>query len=119
MNQASTGIDVSTATPKIAAKHMSNSIAEQHKRTTHRTWKIQGRNYTTLMALCQATPTIISMLEDHYSTVRHSEGALTLEQLGYCDWAVGSSRLPDGMSDAPNVWKMIMDVTSTAMEEFA
>jgi len=98
---------------------MSNSIAEYNKRVTQRTWIIQGRNYTTLMALCQATPTIIAMLENHYSTVRHSEGALTLEQLSYCDWVVGSSRIPDGMIVAPTMWKMIMDVTSAAMEELA
>ena len=119
LNQASSGIDISSVTPKVAAKYMTNSIAEYNKRMPQRTWKIQGRNHTTLMALCQATPVVISMLEHHYSTVRHSEGALTLEQLGYCDWVVGSSRIPEGVMDAPALWKSIMNVTADAMEEFA
>ena len=119
LSQASSGIDVSTAAPKLAAKYMANSIAEYNKRTTHRAWKIQGRTHTTLMALCQTTPKVISMLESHYSTVRHSEGALTLDQLGYCDWALGSSRIPDGIADVPTMWKMMMDVTPASMEEFA
>jgi hypothetical protein len=71
------------------------------------------------MTLCQATPTVIQMLEDHYSTVRHTEGALTLDQLGYCDWGVGTSRIPEGITNAPPIWKMIMDVKAEAIEEFA
>ena len=117
--QVISGIEVSTATPKVAAKQMAASIAEFNKRVPCKSWKIQGRAHTTLLALCQASPTVISMLEDHYSTVRHSEGALTIDQLGYCDWVVGSSRIPDGMIDAPTMWKIIMDVTASAMEEFA
>jgi hypothetical protein len=117
--QATSGIDVSTATPKVASKHMAVSIAEYNRRMTCRSWKIQGRNHTTLMALCQATPTIIAMLEDHYSTARHSEGALSLEQLGCCDWVVGSSRIPEDILDAPTMWKTIMEVSTVAMEEFA
>ena len=117
--QATSGIDVSTATPKVASKHMAVSIMEYNKRMTCRSWKIQGRNHTTLMALCQATPTIIAMLEDHYSTARHSEGALSLEQLGCCEWVVGSSPIPDGMLEVPTMWKTVMEVSALSMEEFA
>lgn len=96
---------------------MTDSIKEYNSRVC-KAWRIQGRNYTTLVALRQATPTVITMLEDHYSTVRHTEGALTLEQLGYCDWSVGVSRIPPGLPNVPPMWTEIMSVSSQAIEEF-
>lgn len=59
------------------------------------------------------------MLEDHYSSLRHTEGALSLDQLGYCDWAVGHSRIPDVLLDrAPPLWTEIMKVSPAVLEEF-
>jgi hypothetical protein len=98
---------------------MAASIKKYNLAVRINSWKIQGRNQTTLLSLCQATPTVIQMLEDHYSTVRHMEGALTLDQLGYCDWGVGASRIPEGITNAPPIWKIIMDVKAEAIEEFA
>ena len=73
---------------------------------------------TILVALCQAAPSVISMLEDHYSAVRHTDGALTLEQLDYCNWSV-VSRIPCERIFAPMVWKVIMCVSPEAIAEFA
>ena len=95
-----------------------NTILEYNSRMPDKTWILQGRTETTLVALCQAAPTVISMLEDHYSAVRHTDGALTLELLGYCNWSV-VSRIPCGRIFAPMVWKIIMCVSPEAIEEFA
>lgn len=117
--QVNTGIDLSTASVKVASKHMTSVMSEYNSRVPNNQWKIQGRNQTMMIALCHAPPAIISMLEDHYSTFRHTEGALTLDQLSFCEWRVGTSRIPEGVLNASPMWTMIMCVSSLAMEEFA
>lgn len=107
-------VDITTT----AAKQMNNSILEYNDRVRNAAWRIQRRTQTVLVALCEATPTTISLLEDHYSTIRHTDGALTLEQLGFCDLTAGISRIPNGMLDVPPIWKMIMHVSPNAIEEF-
>ncbi len=102
-----------------AARQMSDSIASYNSKVPRKAWRIQGRSQTALIALCQATPAALSMLEDHYSAVCHTEGALAFDQLGYCDLSVGTSRIPNDMPAAPPIWKKIMEVSPEAVEEFA
>ena len=98
---------------------MTNSIKAYNSKVSNKSWKIQGRNHSILLSLSQASDRVIRLLEDHYSTTRHSEGALTMDQLSYCEWGVGSSRIPEGQINTPTMWKMIMTVTAGAIEEFA
>lgn len=109
------GVDATTVADSISAYNSWVSEADYGDES----WRIQRRDQATLVALCQATPRVISMLEAHYSTVRHTEAALTLDQFGYCDWSVGASRIPDGLVNAPPMWQMIMCVSPDAVEEFA
>jgi hypothetical protein len=120
VRQAMPGVDAIVVGPTtVAAKcHMYKSISEYNAWVTHATSRIDGKHQTVLIALCEATPTTISLLEDHYSTVRHTEGALTLEQLGYCDLSVGISRIPNVKLNVPAIWKAIMNVSLEVIEEF-
>ena len=117
--KAQLSLILSPATTKVAHQQMTNSIKAYNSKVSNKSWKIQGRNHSILLSLSQASDRVIRLLEDHYSTTRHSEGALTMDQLSYCEWGVGSSRIPDGQINTPTMWKMIMTVTAGAIEEFA
>ena len=100
------------------AKQMNKSILEYNDRVPHAAWSIQVQKQTVLIALYEATPTTISLLEDHYSSVCHMDGALITEQLGFCNFWVGISRIPNDRLGVPAIWKTIMNVSPEAIEEF-
>ena len=117
VHQATSGVGGSpSGITKAVAKDINTCILDYNERVPHADWRIQRQHQTVLTALCEATPSTISLLEDHYSTVCHTEGALTLEQLG--ELSVGISRIPNGMINVPPLWKIIMDVSPEAIEEF-
>ena len=113
-------LSLSAATTKVAHQQMTNSIKAYNSKVSNKSWKIQGRNHSILLSLSQASDRVIRLLEDHYSTTRHSEGALTMDQLSYCEWGSAPPGFhPEGQINTPTMWKMIMTVTAGAIEEFA